>query len=36
MKLKQTITAIALGMTAAVAYAETTIGVSWSKFQEER
>ena len=36
MKLKQTITAIALGMTAAMAYAETTIGVSWSNFQEER
>ncbi|MDM0115800.1 D-xylose ABC transporter substrate-binding protein [Variovorax sp. J22R133] len=36
MKLKQTVLALALGLTAAGAFAQTVVGVSWSNFQEER
>jgi D-xylose transport system substrate-binding protein len=36
MKLNQTLAALALGFTTVVASAQTTIGVSWSNFQEER
>jgi D-xylose transport system substrate-binding protein len=35
MKLKRTLIALALGMTAAGAFAQV-VGVSWSNFQEER
>jgi D-xylose transport system substrate-binding protein len=36
MKLNQTLAALALGFTTVVASAQTTVGVSWSNFQEER
>lgn len=36
MKLKHHLSALALGLTAMGAFAQTTIGVSWSNFQEER
>lgn len=36
MKLKASLTAIALSLTAAGAFAQVTVGVSWSNFQEER
>jgi len=36
MKLKSTLTAVALSVVALSAFAETTVGVSWSNFQEER
>ncbi|MFS2036920.1 D-xylose ABC transporter substrate-binding protein [Polaromonas sp. CT11-55] len=36
MKLKASLTAIALSLAAAGAFAQVTVGVSWSNFQEER
>jgi D-xylose transport system substrate-binding protein len=36
MKLKHTVLALALGFSAASAFAQTVVGVSWSNFQEER
>ena len=36
MKLKHSLIALALGLTAVTAIAQTTVGVSWSNFQEER
>ncbi|MDO8774043.1 MAG: D-xylose ABC transporter substrate-binding protein [Burkholderiaceae bacterium] len=36
MKLKTTLTALALSLAAAGAFAQMTVGVSWSNFQEER
>jgi D-xylose transport system substrate-binding protein len=36
MKLNQTLAVVALGMTTFAVSAQTTIGVSWSNFQEER
>ncbi|OOG37837.1 D-xylose ABC transporter substrate-binding protein [Polaromonas sp. A23] len=36
MKLKTTLTALALSLAAAGAFAQVTVGVSWSNFQEER
>jgi D-xylose transport system substrate-binding protein len=36
MKLKSTLTAVALSVAALSAFAQTTVGVSWSNFQEER
>jgi D-xylose transport system substrate-binding protein len=36
MKLHQTLAALTLGISCAAATAQTTIGVSWSNFQEER
>ena len=36
MKLKVSLTAMALSLTAAAAFAQVTVGVSWSNFQEER
>jgi D-xylose transport system substrate-binding protein len=36
MKLKHYLSVLALGLTAMGAFAQTTIGVSWSNFQEER
>jgi D-xylose transport system substrate-binding protein len=36
MKLKYSLIVLALGLTTVAAIAETTVGVSWSNFQEER
>ncbi len=36
MKLKTSLTAMALSLVAAGAFAQVTVGVSWSNFQEER
>ena len=36
MKLKASLTAMALSLAAAGAFAQVTVGVSWSNFQEER
>jgi D-xylose transport system substrate-binding protein len=36
MKFKASLTAIALSLAAAAAFAQVTVGVSWSNFQEER
>ncbi|MEO8021313.1 substrate-binding domain-containing protein, partial [Polaromonas sp.] len=36
MKLKTSLTAMALSLAAAGAFAQVTVGVSWSNFQEER
>src|SRR3954467_13716285 len=36
MQLKQTLAAMAFGLTAVSALAQTVVGVSWSNFQEER
>lgn len=36
MKLKTSLTAMALSLAAAGAWAQVTVGVSWSNFQEER
>ncbi|MGC1173911.1 D-xylose ABC transporter substrate-binding protein [Polaromonas sp.] len=36
MKLKTSLTALALSLAAAGAWAQVTVGVSWSNFQEER
>ena len=36
MKFKASLTAIALSLAAAGAFAQVTVGVSWSNFQEER
>src|SRR4030095_2211942 len=36
MRLTQHLTALALGLTALGAAAQTVVGVSWSNFQEER
>jgi D-xylose transport system substrate-binding protein len=36
MKLKNSLTAMALSLAAAGAFAQVTVGVSWSNFQEER
>ena len=36
MKLKHTLTALAVGLSAFSAFAQVTVGVSWSNFQEER
>jgi D-xylose transport system substrate-binding protein len=36
MKLKTSLTAVALSLAAAGAFAQVTVGVSWSNFQEER
>ena len=36
MNFKHTLTALALGLSAAGAFAQVTVGVSWSNFQEER
>jgi len=36
MKFAPTLTALALGLTALGACAQTVVGVSWSNFQEER
>jgi D-xylose transport system substrate-binding protein len=36
MKLHQTLIALALGITSLATIAQTTVGVSWSNFQEER
>src|SRR5258708_589691 len=36
MKTIRTLTALALGLTAIGACAQTVVGVSWSNFQEER
>jgi len=36
MKLKHHLSLLALALTAAGAFAQTTVGVSWSNFQEER
>lgn len=36
MKLKTSLTALALSLAAAGAFAQVTVGVSWSNFQEER
>src|ERR1700759_1726449 len=36
MKFKSTFTALALGLAAFGALAQTVVGVSWSNFQEER
>ena len=36
MKLKISLTAMALSLAAAGAFAQVTVGVSWSNFQEER
>ena len=36
MQLKHTLAAMAFGLTAVGAMAQTVVGVSWSNFQEER
>jgi D-xylose transport system substrate-binding protein len=36
VKLHQTLIALAIGITSFAAIAQTTVGVSWSNFQEER
>ncbi len=36
MQIKHHLTALALGLAAVGAFAQTTVGVSWSNFQEER
>ena len=36
MQIKSTFTALALGLAAIGACAQTVVGVSWSNFQEER
>jgi D-xylose transport system substrate-binding protein len=36
MQLKHHLTALALGLSALSAFAQVTVGVSWSNFQEER
>ena len=36
MTLKHSLSALALGLAATGAMAQTVVGVSWSNFQEER